>query len=32
MAPPLTVDSLAVITHSTPLTTPMPPIMLAPVA
>ncbi len=32
MAPPRTVDSLAVIRHSTPLTTPMPPTLLAPVA
>src|SRR5688572_27911180 len=30
IAPPLTVDSLAVIRHSTPDTRPMPPTMLAP--
>ena len=30
IAPPLTVASLAVIRHSTPLTTPTPPITLAP--
>jgi hypothetical protein len=32
IAPPLTVASLAVIRHSTPLTTPTPPITLAPAA